>query len=527
MKNAFTKRTVPGWVKVIAPVIFCATVGGLVSLLLGRDVSAESFAFTLYPAHALWTGRFALDVFAAGTGPALNPLLFLPYYLTFVKLNAWPHVSLFLSGLSYGFFLFFVWKICARAFEKQGRLLSLTLAALAVTGIGALANVGTGSGALWLAGLEACACWLFFYGETPRARQGAFFAASFAVGLSVSALPVLAGLMAAAFVRRTRAKTSCLRCTCWAACGLILSLSVGAWYAWRTGALDAFGTFFWPRGWAFNLPSWAVKWELPSGVWEWILLPVWRMRYALPGFVTDPRLACGLIASVILLGKRVFGEPDARETAWNVFFLSAYAVWLVCLRDTASAVLLEFAGVLLLGRCLAWLADWRVAAVGAAVLLWGIFPPVMPTARQGAEERNFTFFREPVLAENALVLLSGHVSGWAAFLPQEARYAGGVWFDPQDYDPSREFFLHRLNPLPSGYYSHRRDGAVRAAVRAHDGPIYALLPKNDLAVQPTVWARYGVKPAEPASSCQPLYPADNMRAKEFLLCRAEKLPGEK
>lgn len=527
MKHA-AKRTAPGRWKEIVLMIACAVIGGVVSLLLGRDVSTDPFSFTLYPAHALWAGRFAPDVFAAGTGPALNPLLFLPYYLTFVKLNAWPQVSLFLNGLSYGFFLFFVWKICSRAFEKQGRLLSVTLSALAVTGAGALANVGAGNGALWLAGLEAWACWLFFYGETPRARQGAFFTASFAVGLSISALPVLAGLIVAAvFGRRARAKTSRLGCTCWAAGGFVLSLSVGVWYAWRAGALDTFGTFFWPRGWAFNLPAWAVKWELPSGVWEWVLLPVWRLRYALPGFLTDPRLACGLLSAVILLGKRVFGEADARETAWSVFFLGAYAVWLACLRDASGVVLLEFAGVLLLGRCLAWLTGARAAAAGAAVLLWVVFPPVMPPERQGVEELNFAFFKEPVLAENSLVLLSGHVSGWTAFLPQDARYAGGVWFDPQDYDPSQEFFLHRLNPLPPGYYSHRRDGAVRAAVRAHDGPVYALLPKDDLAVQPAVWARYGVKLADSASSCQPLYPAASVGAKEFLLCRAEKLSEEK
>ncbi len=275
------------------------------------------------------------------------------------------------------------------------------------------------------------------------------------------------------------------------------------------------------------MPDWAVKWEVPLGFWEWFLLPVWRLRYALPGFQTDPRLACGIISAFILLGKRLSSRSSPHETAWCVFFLGTYVLWLVGFRTATSSIVLELAGVVLLGRCLTWLLGSRAGVLAGAVLLWMAFAPVVSQERLGLEDRNFAFFKEPVLSDNALVLLSGHVSGWAVFFPQDARFAGGVWFDPQDYDPSKEFFLHRLNPLPSGYYSHKRDNGVRQAVLSHQGAVYVLLPKENLTDSRSVWRRYGVEVAQPLSACQTLYPANLVEAKEFLLCRAHTLATEK
>ncbi len=505
----------------------CLILGGAVSLLLGRDVSTDPFVYTLYSAHAFFTGRTA-DIFAAGTAPALNPLLYLPYYLTFVKLNDWPLLSLFLNGVPYGLFVFFVWKICSRAFENQGKIIVLTFTSLAVTGSSALACVGSGNGALWLAALEACSCWLLFYARAAHVRKWAFVPVLAAVGLHFSAAPAAVGLLAAACVLRGERKQSFRRQTAvYALLGFCFVFLAAVWYAWRMGTLDMLGSFFWPPGWA---SPWAVKWEMPLVWQEWLFLPVWRLRYALPGFQVDPRLACGLVCTVILLGKHLFEnrkERSLHETAWSVFFLGAYIGWLLGWRDAASSILLEFAGVLLLARCLVWGLGARAGVLAAAVLLWVICAPVLPEGRQGAEEHNFAFFKEPVLTEKPLVLLAGPLSGWVPFLPQEARYAGGVWFDLQDYAPAKHFSLHRINLLPRGFHSHRRDDAVRSAVRAHGGDVYVLIPNDGLTLNPAVWRRYGVEVPGPLTECQSLYPASWVGATEFLLCRAQKISVEK
>lgn len=522
---------VPAWLRTAAHLAVCAAVGGAVSLLLGRDVSAGPLAYTLYPAHAFLSGRMTADIFAAGAAPALNPLLYVPYYLAFVKLNARPDLSLFLSGVPYGLFISAVWAVCSRVFEKQGKLFSGAFTALSVTGGATLAAVGAGDGALWLAVLGAWACHILFYPQNGHAQRWAFFLAAFAAGLHFSAVSALVGLLcAAAVLYAKRGKTDWLGGAACLAAGLVLSLSFGIWYAWRTGALDSFWTFFWPQGWAFAPSPWASRWEIPSGIQEWIFLPVWRLRYAMPGFQLDPRLGCGLLAAAVLLGKRCFGKKKERsreEIAWSVFYLGTYIVWLVGFRDASSAILLEFTGVLLLGRCLIWLAGSRLGTLLAALLLWVVFQTTLPAGRPGTEDCNFAFFKEPVLTAKPLVLLAGYVSGWVPFLPQEARYVGGVWFDPQDYNPTKEFFLHRLNPLPAGYYSHRRDGQIQAAVRAHEGDIYVIMPNEKLAEDAAVWRRYGIKLAEPRTSCQQLYPNGLVNAKELLLCRAEKLPNAK
>lgn len=530
LQRVFTK--IPYWVRIAIQLVACTVLGGLISLVLGRDASMLPMDRALYSAHALLTGRMNMDLFAAGEGPVLNPLLYIPYYLIFVKLNNFPHLSVFLAGFPYGLLVFLVWKVCTRLFKENGNLVVVMFAALAVTGSAALANIGVGNGSIGLAVFAVWAFILLLDIKNPYKRKWSFFIAAFAAGLHFSAFPALVGIAAASFVLHSGSarKRNYLEDIAFALAGFLLALSVGMWYAWQTGVLDSFWGFFWPKGWAFGLSPWAERWELPANLQEWVFLPFWRIRYALSGYVLDVRIACGIICSVILLAKYFFSPPaeySCTETALSWFFLGTYICWLLGWRTADSSIVLEFLGVLLLGRCLVWLIGGRGAVLCALVLLWLFFPLRTPEKRQGIENHNFSFFKEPVFEKNSLVLLSGHVSGLIPFLPQDARYVGGIWFDPQDYSVASQFYLHRLNPLPSGYYSHRWDEAVRETVREHAGAIYAVVPQEKATDRPAVWQRYGVKFNETLDTCQLLNPADVTGEKGFLLCSVQKIPDGK
>lgn len=525
LRNSLQKFTSPSWREGGMLAAF-AVLGGLMSLLSGQDVSPEPFRHNLYPAYALLSGRMGIDVVAAGAGPAVSPLLFIPYYLVFVKLNAWPMLSLFLRGLPYGLLMFWVWKIAKAVFRTDGeKFFRWMVTVLAVTGYAAVSQIGRGNGSLWLAVLGVWACYLCFCSQRKNAVAAAFFVASFGAGLDISALPVVAGLAVSLPLVRPKEKSGWLKILGCTVLGFLISASVTAWYTWRvTGGLESFWLALWPKGWAFAASPFVVKWEMPLFWKEWLLLPFLRTEHSLAGYLLDPRLAGGVIGALILIAKRFFGAPSERlreELVWCLFFVGAYVCWLVGFRDEFSSVILEVVSMLLLGRVLLWVAGARWGVLCLALWMF-VFPPSFSASRQAPEGVNFSFFNEAVLTENPLVLLGGHLSGVAPFLPQQARFVGGIWFDPADYDPSKQFFLHRLNPLPKGYYSHRFDDKIRAAVRGHSGDIYALFDNEEPSSENTVWRRYGVELAEPVEKCQTLYSGMDIWPKGLLLCRMKK-----
>lgn len=97
--------------RILAFAGFC-TIGCLVSLYLGQDANFDLLNYHLHNAWALAHHRWTVDTFTAGIHTYFNPLLDLPYYLLFnFVLAERPAILVALSGLPYGFLLFFIYLI--------------------------------------------------------------------------------------------------------------------------------------------------------------------------------------------------------------------------------------------------------------------------------------------------------------------------------------------------------------------------------------------------------------------------------
>ena len=515
----------------VLPFAGCIILGGLLSLFLGQDISSYSLTQSLYPPHALLHSRLSIDFLAGGVGTAgQNPLLLLPYYLTFVMLNNHPQLSAFLLGIPYGLLAFFVFKIYKAIRDKKTRpLFYVIMFFIAITGQATLNQVGRGDGFLLLAALNMAAFWLIFYSsfKTSKKYVIGFFLSAFSVGLHISALPFFLALSYLFFSNRAfRRANRSAACVLFAILGFIIGLFPAAWYCWKTtGALEELFTSLWPVGWAFAPSPYSNPLEYPSGITEWLLFPFYRLAFSFEEYLLDIRICSGLVAAFILVGKSFLGnqkeKKDEKRNPFPLLFIITYIGWAIAFRDAASSILLEVMGVFLVGHCLHWLFGEFPAICISAVGLWYVFQPVISDSRQGLENKNFYFSNTPVITDKALVLSAGHLSGLIPFLPQNAKYIGGIWFDEADFDKRNQFFVQKYNALPKGYYSHKFDEKIKKEIEKHEGDIFVLCRKDSIVDNKKSWLRYGVVWTDTLQSCQNFFP-NNTSAEPYLLCKARK-----
>ena len=505
-------------------------IGGCLSLLFGQDISSFSLTQAIYPPHAILNTRLSMDFMAGGIGmEAQNPLLLLPYYLTWVCLNEHPLLAAFLQGIPYGLLIFFIYKIYNYAQNNNSKsLFFIVIFLIAISGQATLNQIGHAESFLWIALLEILALWLIYTSKKNSKKCFfGFFIAAFAAGLHISAIPFCLALFCIFLFMPTHAKTNhLLYCFSIGILGFSIGLFPAAWYCWKTtGSWANMLTALWPIGWPFPPSPFANLQELPSGISEWLFLPFDRLSFAFPKYQLDIRLCGGLLASLILVGKLLWGSTkernEERKNPLPALFLITYLGWLVAFRDATSSIFLEILGAFLVYQCLYWLTGKVPAICIVAIGAWYIFQPALSHERQGFEHKNFYFSNTPVITPNALVLQVGHISGLIPFLSQEAKYVGGFWFDEADFEIKNQFFVQHYHTLPTGYYSHKFDEEIKQEIANHSGDIFVLCKKDKIVNNKKSWLRYGIVWKDSLDSCQ-ILSTNTPNSKPYLLCRVQK-----
>ncbi|KPV12613.1 hypothetical protein APR48_07180 [Variovorax paradoxus] len=128
----------------------CLLLGGALSVALGQDANWDLRNYHLYNAWALLTGRWGLDMYAAGIQTYFNPLLDIPYYhAAFIHLVDRPRVVAFLMGLPFGLLAFATASIARSAVQDlplrspRPLLLAFCAAIFGLSGAATVSQLGT------------------------------------------------------------------------------------------------------------------------------------------------------------------------------------------------------------------------------------------------------------------------------------------------------------------------------------------------------------------------------------------------
>ncbi|MCP1376162.1 DUF2029 domain-containing protein [Dyella lutea] len=466
----------------------CLAAGTLLALCLGQDASWDLRNYHLYNAWAWLNGRESIDIAAAGLQSWFNPALDLPYYLLATgPLQHAPRWLAALQGLWFGLLAFLVFRIAATFARLQRRRFGTADAiavAIGVTGTMAVSQTGLTTNELPTACLVLAGIALLLHalgnpdGPPWRTLLLAGLCTGLAAGLKPTAIvyPVAAGFAAAATLRPWRcAGRGFIALALGSGGGFLLAYGWWGWHLYQSIGNPAFPMF---NQW-FHSP-WAPATSmtdtrfLPRSPEQWLAYPFYWLRrnqaLVTEARFADPRYALAFLAVLALPALRLWSRRDPPGGPalgfLAVFWALAYLQWLGLFSILRYAIPLEsLSGVMALGVLRrAWpdpdggVSRTARRAIGACALLclalthypnWGR----VPFSRQPVE------VSAPRLPAHSLVMLVGMPLAYLPpLLPQDshARYVGLNWFT----DATRGYRLY---------------DAIEQAVRAHNGPRYALL----------------------------------------------------
>ena len=523
--------------KNLSLLLFFICLGGGISLLFGQDMCFDFQNYHLYIPYAFLHGRAAVDIIPAGAiHTFFNPLLDIPSYLLFTALTDWPHLVGFLMGGFYGVFLFAVWKSTSLLFPREKPIekwLHFFVFCLAVTGIAALLQIGRFTNEIQTALLGVTAGWLLLK-FVSNYKTGflclSSFVAAFAAGLKYTAAPVAVGIgLGGVFLLFCR-RESWRKYVLFGLSGLGGFLLADGWFLYQKWT--ELGNPFFPYfNHIFKSPYFTAE-ALPNGSltpagWKGILfLPFLRYNILAIEYRLDIRLILGLVSCWVLWAKFLFGKErlsNIRETIVLCFFSGTYIAWVWLFGNMRYTVCLEVFSAWLFALALKRFLPIRitvciVASVWAALLL----RPLPEWPREPFMEKTIVFSQEVSVPDNAFVLLAGHLSFLIPFLNPNARYAGGVWFDPEKLPSAPEQEIQAFNWLQRADYRHHFAPIIQREIARHEGPVYILAPSTRWAWKDALWSDYGIKVVPSTESCQFFFISPDMLYDGFMLCEAQK-----
>ena len=506
-------------------------------MLFGQDMCFDFQNYHLYIPYAFLHGRGAADIIPAGAlHTFFNPLLDIPSYLLFTSLADWPRLVAFLMGGYYGVFLFVAWKATALLFpaaQTSEKWLRIFTFLLAVTGIAALLQVGRYTNEIQTALLGVAAGWLLLK-FSANGRTGylclSSFVVAFAAGLKYTAAPVAVGIGLGGFFVLFSRRDSWRKYALFALCGAGGFLLADGWFLYQKWA--ELGNPLFPYfNDIFRSPYFTAE-ALPNGVgtphgWkEWLFLPFLRYNRLATEYRLDIRLMLGWVSCVVLWAKYWLGKktPSAvREGLVLCFFTGSYIGWVFLFGNMRYTICLEVFSAWLFALALKHFMPHRPAAFVVAVVWAALFvQPLPPWPREAFADKTIVFSKEVSVPDDAFVLVGGHISFLIPFLNANARYAGGVWFDPAKLPAVPKEEVERFNWLQANDYKHHFAPVIRREIARHKGPVYILAPSTYWIWEDALWADYGVKVQPAAQTCQFFFISPDMIYDGFVLCKAQK-----
>lgn len=378
----------------ILPILGILVGSILMNWLLGKDRNWDLFNYHLYAPHLLLHGRLDVDYMGGGPQSYLNPIAYLPLYLS--VMSNWPDWAAgAMLATIHSLNLLLVWHIAANqlflqdADRTQKATLSVLLAALSPVFLGTLGStfVDPITAIFVLAGLAALLSPDRVDSWGPRFVAGACI--GIACGLKLSNFPFLVAGASATLVAGAGWRVRSAGFGCFLAGALAGGLLVNGWWAWRL--YEQFGNPVFPllnhvfRSSDFPMVPIQLDRFIPHDWLEFLLFP-FRMASShswiyVENSAPDVRpAALVLVATIGLIGRRFWG--GARESAipsaqgagvalraW-MFFLVATFIWLAGSGNGRYVIplllLLGPLAVALMDKCL---ASRQVRRVACAVLI--------------------------------------------------------------------------------------------------------------------------------------------------------------
>ncbi len=361
----------------------CLLVGSLVSVHMGADFNWDLQNYHLYNPFAFLTGRIGRDLMAAGPQSYLNPLLDIPFFLSWTTwFHARPWVTAFLAGLPYGVAIFLTLCIATSIFSSEGerRPLEVVVAAvIGATGTVSVSEVGTTFNDISIAVLilGALLVDLRRLGLKPVSGFAGGVLLGIAAGLKMTAFIFAPGYALAVMSSRSNWRAA-ITGALWVSSGWLLGyLAAGGWWAWKLYGL--FGNPIFPMfNHAFH-STWLIDHGrdlrfMPHGVLQTLFYPFYWMageRHVTEVPMRDPRFALAYVSSVVVAfglwrsslasAKRrsVDAPPAQRKRALFllVFVAVSFVIWQIMFSIARYMVALELLTGVLIVLAIQWLCQ--------------------------------------------------------------------------------------------------------------------------------------------------------------------------
>ena len=432
---------------------------GIISVILGQDVSWDLRNYHFYNPYMLLTGRFKYDVLPAQIQTFFNPLMDVPFFVAIHYLKLPPVVVGFFLGGFHGLNQWLVHLITYHSFDKVGERYKITLSvAAAITSIfGAafLSELGTSIGdstssVFVLAGLFLIIACLGY--NQPVKLKTIIFAGlllGLATGLKLTtALYSISLIVAISFLTNTIKEKLRNLLSLILSMAVGFSLTMGYWIIlmWTNFANPLFPFF----NKIFQSPYIETDFNLqdtrflPRDIWQWLFYPFYfaqEQTLVAELKFKEPRFAIAYVLILALLGF-IFYRYATKKLTFPVnkliytsvlrfllpFYITAYCIWIVKFSIYRYLIVLELITPILILLIVAYLYPKRTPVF---LVTLGIFVLILATVkpldwwRIPWSDNYFSIDRQALVQyqDDVIVLWGGEPVGYVVpYFPSNTRF---------------------------------------------------------------------------------------------------------
>ena len=432
---------------------------GIISVILGQDVSWDLRNYHFYNPYMLLTGRFKYDVLPAQIQTFFNPLMDVPFFVAIYYLKLPPIAVGFLMGGFHGLNQWLVHLITYHSLDKVSERYKITLSiAAAITSIfGAayISELGTSIGdstssVFVLTGLFLIIACLGC--NQPVKLKTIIFAGlllGLATGLKLTtAMYSISLIVAISFLTNTIKEKLRNLLTLILSMAVGFSLTMGYWIIlmWTNFANPLFPFF----NKIFQSPYIETDFNLqdtrflPRDIWQWLFYPFYfaqEQTLVAELKFKEPRFAIAYVLILALLGF-IFYRYATKKLTFPVnkliytsvlrfllpFYITAYCIWIVKFSIYRYLIVLELITPILIILIVAYLYPKRtpvfLVTLGIFVLILVAVKP-LDWWRIPWSDNYFSIDREALVQyqDDVIVLWGGEPVGYVVpYFPSNTRF---------------------------------------------------------------------------------------------------------
>ena len=439
-------------------VIYFAALG-IVSVILGQDVSWDLRNYHFYNPYMLLTGRFKYDVLPAQIQTFFNPLMDVPFFVAIYYLKLPPIAVGFLMGGFHGLNQWLVHLITYHSLDKVSERYKITLSiAAAITSIfGAayISELGTSIGDSTSSFFVLTGLFLIIacLGCNQPVKLKTIIFAGLLLGLATglkltTAMYSISLIVAISFLTNTIKEKLRNLLTLILSMAVGFSLTMGYWIIlmWTNFANPLFPFF----NKIFQSPYIETDFNLqdtrflPRDIWQWLFYPFYfaqEQTLVAELKFKEPRFAIAYVLILALLGF-IFYRYATKKLTFPVnkliytsvlrfllpFYITAYCIWIVKFSIYRYLIVLELITPILIILIVAYLYPKRtpvfLVTLGIFVLILVAVKP-LDWWRIPWSDNYFSIDREALVQyqDDVIVLWGGEPVGYVVpYFPSNTRF---------------------------------------------------------------------------------------------------------